>query len=106
MKSTYYITITIILFLQLFASAQTANWSAVLPSKFPTNASGQIHGLSRVSQLKFHPTDPNKMYAVSARGGLFISTDAGANYVVAPGTDNMPSCRLASIVIIIMVTGS
>lgn len=99
MKSTYYITITIILFLQLFASAQTANWSAVLPSKFPTNASGQIHGLSRVSQLKFHPTDPNKMYAVSARGGLFISTDAGANYVVAPGTDNMPSCRLASICI-------
>ncbi|MBK6837578.1 MAG: hypothetical protein IPG90_04270 [Bacteroidetes bacterium] len=60
----------------LSAKAQ-ANWSAVLPTKFPTNASGQIHGISRVSQMKWHPTNPNKMYAVSARGGLFISQDAG-----------------------------
>lgn len=57
------------------AIAQTASWSAVAPNYFPTNVSGQIHGISRVSQLKFHPSDPNKLYAVSARGGLFISTN-------------------------------
>jgi len=79
--------------------SQSANWSAVLPTKFPTNASGQIHGISRVSQIKFHPSNANKMYAVSARGGLFISTDAGANWLVAPGTDFMASARLASVCI-------
>ena len=82
----------------LSANAQ-ANWSAVLPTKFPTNASGQIHGISRVSQMKWHPTNPNKMYAVSARGGLFISQDAGANWAVTPGTDFMPYSRLASVCI-------
>lgn len=76
-----------------------ANWSAVLPAKFPTNVSGQIHGISRVSQMKFHPSNPNKMYAISARGGLFISSDAGANWTVAPGTDFMPYSRLASVCI-------
>lgn len=78
-------------------NAQVSNWSAVLPAKFPTNVSGQIHGISRISQMKFHPSNPNKMYAVSARGGLFISSDAGANWSVAPGTDFMPYARLASV---------
>ena len=80
-----------------FTSAQTTGWSAVLPAKFPTNASGQIHGISRISQMKFHPVNPNKMYAVSARGGLFISSDGGNNWSVSPGTDFMPSNRLASV---------
>jgi PKD repeat protein len=79
--------------------AQSANWSAVLPALFPTNASGQIHGISRISQMKFHPSDPNKMYAVSARGGLFISTNGGSNWTVTPGTDFMASNRLASVCI-------
>ena len=67
--------------------AQTSDWSAVLPTQFPVNASGQINGISRVSQMKFHPTDSNKMYAISARGGLFISKDKGNSWNVTPGTD-------------------
>ena len=90
------ILLFVLLSVQGFAQA---NWSAVLPNLFPTNASGQIHGISRVSQMKFHPTNPNKMYAISARGGLFISTDAGANWTVAPGTDFMPYARMASVCI-------
>ncbi len=81
------------------AIAQTASWSAVAPNYFPTNVSGQIHGISRVSQLKFHPSDPNKLYAVSARGGLFISTNGGNNWNLAPGCDLMPGMRLASVCI-------
>jgi len=80
--------------------AQTANWSPVGPNFFPTNVSGQIHGISRCSQLKFHPTNANKMYAVSARGGLFISSNAGANWSIAPGCDPLPSgTRFASVCI-------
>ncbi|MEN9340344.1 MAG: hypothetical protein RIQ62_1656 [Bacteroidota bacterium] len=79
--------------------AQLANWSAVKPEYFPTNGSGQIHGLSRVSQLKFHPTNANKMYAISARGGLFLTVNGGTSWTVATGTDNMPATRLASVCI-------
>lgn len=77
--------------------AQSAAWSPVGPAYFPTNVSGQIHGISRISQLKFHPTDSNKLYAVSARGGLFISNNGGNSWSIAPGCDILPGMRLASI---------
>ncbi|MBL0102874.1 MAG: hypothetical protein IPP51_03420 [Bacteroidetes bacterium] len=83
----------------LLSTFGQSNWTAVLPATFPTNVSGQIHGISRISQLKFHPSDPNKMYAISARGGLFISTNGGTNWNIAPGTDFMPYARLASVCI-------
>ncbi|MCX6291270.1 MAG: PKD domain-containing protein [Bacteroidetes bacterium] len=79
------------------ANGQNASWSAIAPTYFPTNVSGQIHGISRVSQMKFHPSNSQKMYAVSARGGLFTTSDGGANWTVAPGTDFMPYARLASV---------
>ncbi len=82
-----------------FMFSQTANWSAVSPAYFPSNTSGQINGISRTSQLKFHPTDSTKMYAVSARGGLFISTNSGVNWTVAPGADKMPYVSLSSVCI-------
>jgi PKD repeat protein/photosystem II stability/assembly factor-like uncharacterized protein len=81
------------------AFSQTASWSPVAPNFFPTNVSGQIHGLSRVSQLKFHPSNPAKLYAVSARGGLFISTNTGASWTLASGCDSLPDMRLASVCI-------
>ena len=99
MKQIFSLVFLLLFLNGFFVCAQTANWSAVLPASFPTNASGQIHGISRVSQMKFHPTNPNKMYAVSACGGLFISADAGNNWMVAPGTDKMPFNNLASVCI-------
>jgi photosystem II stability/assembly factor-like uncharacterized protein len=83
--------------LSLSSQAQNANWNALNPNLFPTNVSGQIHGISRVSQVKFHPSNANKMYAISARGGLFISNNGGTTWNVTPGTDFMPYARLASI---------
>ena len=52
----------------VLAFAQTASWTAYKPELFPTNASGQIHGISRTSQMKFHPSNSQNIYAVSARG--------------------------------------
>ncbi|MBK8363471.1 MAG: PKD domain-containing protein [Bacteroidetes bacterium] len=97
MKSKLYLFFLFLLFSNsLFAQS---NWSALLPAQFPTNVSGQIHGISRISQMKFHPTNPNKFYAVSARGGLFISNNGGTTWTIAPGTDAMPVMRLASVCI-------
>lgn len=87
----------LLLILPTLTRAQSANWTAIAPAAFPTNVSGQIHGISRCSQMKFHATNANKMYAVSARGGLFISTNGGANWSVTPGTDFMSSMRFASV---------
>lgn len=89
--------ICVVLFLlPLVANAQT--WSPVASQNFPINVSGQIHGISRVSNFKFHPSLSSKMYAVSARGGLFISTDAGNSWDIAAGCDAMPNgTRFASV---------
>ena len=73
-------------------------WSATGPTMFPGNISGQINGIGRVSQIKFHPTNPKKMYAVSASGGLWISPDTATTWVKT-GTDQLPQTSCASICI-------
>ncbi|HRH01771.1 MAG TPA: PKD domain-containing protein [Bacteroidia bacterium] len=84
-----------LLFLVVFASssfAQLANWSTgnnAAYTNFPVNVSGQINGFCRISQMKFHASDPNKMYAVTGEGGFFSTSDGGANWTVRPGTENL-----------------
>jgi Concanavalin A-like lectin/glucanases superfamily/PKD domain/Secretion system C-terminal sorting domain len=90
--------IFILLCLSQYSFAQLANWTAYKPEKFPTNLSGQIHGQARIVQMKFHPSNPNKYYAVTAQGGLFISNDQAATWNVVAGTDIL-SIKNASICI-------
>ena len=83
--------ITLLLIVGLGASAQLANWSpGSVPAytNFPTYLGGQINGYCRITQFKFHVTNPNKMYAVTAQGGFFTSTDGGNNWTVKAGTEN------------------
>jgi photosystem II stability/assembly factor-like uncharacterized protein len=77
----------------------SADWKLTGPVKFPTNKSGQVNGMGRVCQIVFHPSDPNKIYAASASGGLFISSDGGTNWQVAAGTDKLPDMSCASVCI-------
>lgn len=79
------------------ASAQiAAKWKLTGPIKFPTNSSGQVNGIGRVCQLVFNPNDSNKVYAASASGGLFISTDGCQSWKVT-GTDQLPDMGCASV---------
>ena len=88
--------IIILVFICAFGYAQPGTtWQPTGPDLFPTNMSGQVNGIGRVCQLKFHPTNPLKMYAVSASGGLWISTDSATTWVKT-GTDNLPSMACAS----------
>ncbi len=93
----------LLIFVTLFCcgqlNAQSANWTPIGASSFPTNYSGQVNGISRITQLKIHPVHPDTMYAVSARGGLFITRNAGLSWTVASGTDLMPATRLSSVCI-------
>ena len=82
-----------------FAQGAMGTWTNLGPVEFPTNVSGQVNGMGRVCQIKFHPTLPNKIYAVSASGGLYISLDTGKNWTVTPGTEHMPGNACASVCI-------
>ncbi len=82
------------------ANAQPiSNWTNTGPVLFPVNVSGQVDGMGRTCQLKFHPTNPAKIYAVSASGGLYISTDTGHHWTVTPGTETMPGNQCSSVCI-------
>jgi hypothetical protein len=85
----------------LHTNAQLANWTPGLNSaytNFPVNVSGQINGFCRISEMKFHPTNANRLYAVTAEGGFFTSNDAGSNWTVRPCTETNTS-SFASICI-------
>lgn len=73
-------------------------WQPTGPNLFPTNVSGQVNGIGRVCQLRFHPTNPLKMYAVSASGGLWISSDTATTWVKT-GSDKLPQTACASLCI-------
>src|SRR3954471_19641377 len=100
MKKYTYVLLLLFLFSSLLhTTAQiTAKWKLTGPIKFPTNKSGQINGIGRVSQLVFHPTNSSILYAASASGGLYISRDAALNWTVL-GTDNLPDMSCASVCI-------
>jgi len=85
--------------LPLFSFAQPAvgTWSNTGPIQFPVNVSGQVDGMGRTCQIKFHPTDPAKMYAITSSGGLFISTDTARTWTPTAGTDALPNTQTSSV---------
>jgi trimeric autotransporter adhesin len=73
------------------------NWDNTGPVLFPTNASGQIHGIGRVTQLKYHPSNASTIYCTSV-WGLWKSTDNSASWKLM-GTDQLPKATCASLCI-------
>lgn len=87
----------LLLSFSIFSFAQpTANWRPLGPIQFPANVSGQINGIGRVCQMKFHPSDPQKVYAVSASGGLWISQNGTQSWNRC-GTDELELTACASV---------
>ncbi|MCC6371033.1 MAG: T9SS type A sorting domain-containing protein [Bacteroidia bacterium] len=92
MKKQLQLIVLVLVLGILKSAAQLANWSSVPGgTNFPTNVSGQINGFSRICQMKFHPTNNNIYYAVTAQGGLFITNNQASSWTVAPGTETLNS---------------
>ncbi len=81
----------VLLFLLLLTNSSysqiAGNWHLVGPVIFPLDSGGEINGIGRIEQIKFDPLNPLKMYATSAGGGLFVSTDSAATWN-STGTDS------------------
>jgi len=93
------VSLSILFVIILFSSsAQTSNWVFTGPSDFPTNISGQINGIGRICQLKFDPNNTNTMFACSASGGLWKSSNSGTSWIQL-GTDVLPKMGTASVCI-------
>ncbi|MDF2455168.1 MAG: large protein [Cytophagaceae bacterium] len=84
---------------QVVFGQNAGTWKIVGPTLFPVNSSGQINGIGRITQLKFHPSNALKMYATSATGGLYISIDGGNNWNVTAGTDKLDRTGSAAVCI-------
>jgi len=69
------------------AEASAAAWVSL----GPTNLSG------RILHVAFHPTDPDVVYAASAGGGLWRSTDGGSTW--NPLTDDIGSLAIGGVAV-------
>ena len=81
-----------------FANSQ-ADWSQTGPIQFPSNIVGQINGIGRVCQMKFHPTNTQKIYAVSASGGLYVTNNNSNDWSLVGSSANLPTGSCASVCI-------
>jgi photosystem II stability/assembly factor-like uncharacterized protein len=100
MKNIYQHIIVVLLTLvaPIISIAQSQPWTNLGPIPFPKTVVGQIHGIGRVSQIKFHASNANKMYAASASGGLWYSANKGVNWT-SLGTDHITKVVSASVAI-------
>jgi hypothetical protein len=55
-------------------------WINLGPTAFTSLASDYLWGLGRIDRVAFHPTNGNIIYAGSAAGGLWRSSNAGASW--------------------------
>jgi PKD repeat protein len=98
MRKIFSIIIILLSFSHQINAQIAGNWTCKGPIAFPTNVSGQIHGIGRCTQIKFHPVDSSVMYTTTASGGLYKSNNNGTSWT-AMGTDILPNAQCASVCI-------
>lgn len=77
----------------VYKIANTSNWT----SRGPTEAFSGYSGIGRVNRLTFVPNNPSIIYASTPGGGLWKTTNRGANW--APLTDYLPSIGSSGLII-------
>jgi hypothetical protein len=76
--------------------------SALIPgsswtSLGPNSSSGGYAGIGRINRLTFHPSNSSIIFACTAGGGLWKTTNGGTSWV--PLTDNLASIGTSGLVI-------
>jgi len=76
-----------------FKKANEGNWKEI----GPVTAKNVYRGVGRINCIAFHPTDSNIMYLGAPYGGVWKTTDHGANWENL--TDHLPSFGVSSIAV-------
>lgn len=71
----------------------TSVWEFIGPN---TNTGG-YWGMGRVTDIAFHPTDPNTFFVGAAKGGIWKTTNGGSSYFSIG--DNLPYNSVGNIVV-------
>lgn len=76
--------------------SNTGSWESIGPSNY-NNTTGWNGGNGRINVIAVHPTNSSIIFAGSASGGLWKSTNNGGSWI--PLTDGMPSLGVSGICI-------
>lgn len=76
--------------------SSSGNWINLGPFKNPLGNS--FAGTGRLTSIAYHPTDQNTMYCGAPQGGLWRTTDKGANWVSS--TDNLATLGVSDIAVL------
>jgi photosystem II stability/assembly factor-like uncharacterized protein len=77
-------------------SSASGFWSPLGP--FTNNVvAGGLEGIGRMDRIAFHPTDANTIFVGSPGGGLWKTTDGGANWSCL--TNNIPLIAISGIAV-------
>lgn len=63
----------------------------------PNSVASSDKGVGRVNRIAFHPTNENILYAASATGGLWISSDAGSSWFSY--SEGIPNMTLSGVAV-------
>jgi hypothetical protein len=74
-------------------NAVSGSWSQV----GPTTVNTSNEGIGRVNRLEFHPTDANTLYAATAGGGLWKTSNGGNSW--QPLTDGLPNLNVSDVAV-------
>jgi photosystem II stability/assembly factor-like uncharacterized protein len=80
---------------KLSSNSKMAAWIPVGPTQ-PADAS-LTKGMGRINCITFHPTDQNTFWVGVAQGGVWKTSDGGANWT--PLTDDLPVIRISDIAV-------
>lgn len=78
-------------------AAGPAVWSELGPTRVSPESGRGIIGVGRVNCVAFHPREKDTIFAVSAGGGLWKTTDSGTTW--KPLTDSLPVLTASALAI-------
>ncbi|BAO76732.1 T9SS type A sorting domain-containing protein [Winogradskyella sp. PG-2] len=80
-----------------FARTTVGNWEDLGPTSWTAAPNGYNPGVGRISALDVETSNTNHMIVGSPTGGVWRTTDGGANWTIL--TDNMSNLRVRSLTI-------
>ncbi len=75
----------------------SGTWNIVGPVAYPANATPQPTGKGRINAIAFHPSDVNTLFIGAPSGGIWKSTNNGANWTSLSA--NIPYLGVSAILI-------